>query len=411
MSMNILGKKNQNKLKILFFSQYFWPENFRINELVDYLSKKNFYLTVLTTFPSYPNINLFKKYKKENDKSKIFQINRFKTFPRGSSNLSIILNYLTFLINSVLSIVKSLVINKVDLIFIFCPSPILSSIPIILLNKLFKKKIILWVLDLWPDTVIDLKIVKSSYLIWFLRKLVSYIYNNSDLILAQSKSIKSEIKKLTKTKCIYFPSWPEEFKKNNKNKAKEVISTNKLKILFAGNIGEAQSFETLIKCAKSMRYLNIVKWIIVGDGRWKKKLVHYIKINNLENQFQLISNVPLKKIDHFYNCADALYLGLKNNKTFRKTVPGKLQTYMSTGKPIIASISGEAKEIIIDSKCGYVSDAEDYKTLKKNIIKFSKLNRYKKLILGKNGKKYSDKNFSKKQILKGLEKEIKLILS
>jgi glycosyltransferase involved in cell wall biosynthesis len=398
-------------LKLFFFTQYFWPENFRINELVKYFSKNKPF--VLTSNPSYPSKNLFinKKYFRKKLQLGNFEIIRVPVFLRNVSNLSIFLNYISFFLSSLLIGIFKIYKKKFDIIFVFCPSPILNAIPAIIFKKLFKKKIILWVLDLWPDTVIDLKIVKSSYLIWFLRKLVSYIYNNSDLILAQSKSIKSEIKKLTKTKCIYFPSWPEEFKKNKKNKAKEVISTNKLKILFAGNIGEAQSFETLIKCAKSMRYLNIVKWIIVGDGRWKKKLMHYIKINNLENQFQLISNVPLKKIDHFYNCADALYLSLKNNKTFRKTVPGKLQTYMSTGKPIIASISGEAKEIIIDSKCGYVSDAEDYKMLKKNIIKFSKLKRYKKLILGKNGKKYSDKNFSKKQILKGLEKEIKLTLS
>ena len=398
-------------MKLFFFTQYFWPENFRINELVKYFSKNK--LFVLTSNPSYPSKNLFinKKYFRKKLQLGNFEIIRVPVFLRNVSNLSIFLNYISFFLSSLLIGIFKIYKKKFDIIFVFCPSPILNAIPAIIFKKLFKKKIILWVLDLWPDTVIDLKIVRSSYLIWFLRKLVSYIYNNSDLILAQSKSIKSEIKKLTKTKCIYFPSWPEEFKKNKKNKAKEVISTNKLKILFAGNIGEAQSFETLIKCAKSMRYLNIVKWIIVGDGRWKKKLMHYIKINNLENQFQLISNVPLKKIDHFYNCADALYLSLKNNKTFRKTVPGKLQTYMSTGKPIIASISGEAKEIIIDSKCGYVSDAEDYKMLKKNIIKFSKLKRYKKLILGKNGKKYSDKNFSKKQILKGLEKEIKLTLS
>lgn len=398
-------------MKLFFFTQYFWPENFRINELVKYFSKYKPF--VLTSNPSYPSKSLFinKKYYRKKLQLGNFEIIRVPVFLRNVSNLSIFLNYISFFLSSLLIGIFKIYKKKFDIIFIFCPSPILNAIPAIIFKKLFKKKVILWVLDLWPDTVIDLKIVKSSYLIWFLRKLVSYIYNNSDLILAQSKSIKSEIKKLTKTKCIYFPSWPEEFKKNKKNKAKEVISTNKLKILFAGNIGEAQSFETLIKCAKSMRYLNIVRWIIVGDGRWKKKLMHYIKIYNLENQFQLINNVPLKKINNFYNCADALYLSLKNNKTFRKTIPGKLQTYMSTGKPIIASISGEAKKIIIDSQCGYVSDAEDHKTLKKNIIKFSKLKKYKKLILGKNGKKYSDKNFSKKQILKGLEKEIKLIFS
>ena len=410
MSMNILGKKNQNKLKVLFFSQYFWPENFRINELVDYFSKKNFYLTVLTTFPSYPNINLFKKYKKENDKSKIFKIDRFKTFPRGSSNLSIILNYSTFLLNSVLSIVKSLVRNKVDLIFIFCPSPILSSIPIILLNKLFKKKIVIWVLDLWPDTIVDLKIVKNKLFIFLLKKLVNFIYDNSDIILAQSKQIQKEIQKKTNSKCIYFPSWPETdigksiFEKKTKFEKK---SLENLYILFTGNIGEAQSFETVVKASKILKKRRFkVKWFIIGEGRWKKKLSKLILENELSNEIKLFNHVKLNKINSILNYADVLYLGLKKNKTFNRTIPGKLQTYMITGKPIIASISGETKKIINISKCGYASEAEDYKKLALNVIKFAKLSKHKRKKMGSNGKKYAISNFNKSKIINNLIKNI-----
>ena len=121
--------------------------------------------------------------------------------------------------------------------------------------------------------------------------------------------------------------------------------------------------------------------------------------------------MPLNKINKYFNCADALYLSLKNNKTFKKTIPGKLQTYMSTGKPIIASISGEAKKIINKAKCGFVSNAENHKLLKKNIIKFAKLNYKQRKKLGMNGKKFSNIFFSKKKIIKNLENEIKLMLN
>ena len=104
-----------------------------------------------------------------------------------------------------------------------------------------------------------------------MKSLVLYIYNNSDLILAQSKSVRNSISKLTKSKCVYFPSWSEEINKDKK-KAKEIKRNNKIKILFAGNIGEAQSFETMVKCAKLLKKINIIEWIVVGDGRWKKKL-------------------------------------------------------------------------------------------------------------------------------------------
>ena len=121
--------------------------------------------------------------------------------------------------------------------------------------------------------------------------------------------------------------------------------------------------------------------------------------------------MPLNKINKYFNCADALYLSLKNNKTFKKTIPGKLQTYMRSGKPIIASISGEAKDIIIKAKCGFASDAENHKLLKKNIIKFTKLNYNQRKKLGMNGKKFSNVFFSKQKIIKNLENEINLMLN
>ena len=330
-------------MKIFFFTQYFWPENFRINELVQFFSKKK--SIVLTAYPSYPQKKNFNKNIYLNKKFffKNCEIIRVPVYLRNNTNLSIILNYISFFFNSLTIGFFKIFKKNFDFIFVFCPSPILNAIPAIIFKKIFKKKIVIWVLDLWPDTVVDLKLVNNKFLIWIMRSLVIYIYNNSDLILAQSKAVRNSIRKLTKSKCIYFPSWSEEIKKNKK-KTKEIKKNNKIKILFAGNIGEAQSFETMVKCANLLKKLNIIEWIVVGDGRWKKKLESLIKLNNLQDEFQLINSVPLNKINNYFNCADALYLSLKNNKTFKKTIPGKLQTYMGVGKPIIASISGETKK-------------------------------------------------------------------
>ena len=143
----------------------------------------------------------------------------------------------------------------------------------------------------------------------------------------------------------------------------------------------------------------------------EKKLESLIRLNKLDNEFQLINSVPLNKINEYFNCADLLYLSLKNNKTFKKTIPGKLQTYMGVGKPIIASISGETKKIIIKAKCGFVSNAEKHKLLEKNIIKFVKLNYHQRKKLGNNGKKFSNNFFSKKKIIRSLENEINLMLN
>ena len=401
-------------MKILFFTQYFWPENFRINELVNFFRNKDNQNIVLTSYPSYPNKKKFENFKKSNDSLIISEkVYRSPVFLRNDSNVSIILNYLSFILSSFFYGIYVNLKNRFDIIFLFCPSPIFASIPIILLNKIFKKKVVLWVLDLWPDTIVDLKIIKNKYLINFIKRIVVYIYNNSDLILAQSNSIQREIQKTTKTKCIYFPSWPEE--KIDEVKIKYPSELKKkndqsLKVMFTGNVGEAQSFETLIEAAKILKKTEKVEWIIVGDGRWKEKLNLLIQENKLVEDVKLLNSVPITEIQSYFNYSDVLYLSLKNNSTFRKTIPGKLQTYMSSKKPIIASISGEANELIKKSKCGLVSEAEDYYGLVDNVKKFINLSEQERQDLANNGEKFSLINFKKQNILENLKNEIKNIL-
>ena len=400
-------------MKLLFFSQYFWPENFRINEIINFL-KKNNKSTVLTSYPTYPNKLMFKNYNKLDDKKFLdLEIVRVPVTPRLYNNLSIYFNYLTFIISSFFFGLFVLIKKKIDIIFIFSPSPILSALPIIFLNKLFKKKVVIWILDLWPNTVVDLKVIKNKYVIKFLKFMTLFIYNNSDLILAQSRAMKNEIEKLTKTKCTYFPSWPEEnIGQNMSELAKEIeIKKNNItRLMFTGNIGESHSFETLVKASIILKESHQVEWLIIGDGRWKKNLNDLIKKNKLQNQIKIYDSIPIYKIRSYFNHADALYLSLKENETFKKTIPGKLQTYMSSGKPIIGSISGEANNIILDAKCGFASNAEDYLELANNIKKFINLPMDDKKIMGLNGINYAKEHFNKEKNFNFIEMELNKLL-
>ena len=409
-----MEETNLKKLKILFFTQYFWPENFRINELVNFFSSKNNKNLILTSYPSYPNNKLFKNFKISDDKKFTEdEIIRIPVIPRSDGNLALILNYLSFFLNSFFYGLFVFFKKKFKLIFLFSPSPIFSVLPIILINKIFKKKIVIWILDLWPDTIVDLKIVKNKFLIKILKKIILFIYDNCDLILAQSNSIKEEIEKISKTKCIFFPSWPEEGINDDKieyspklNKRQSDIT----RIMFTGNIGEAQSFETLIKAAKILKNKKKIEWVLIGDGRFKNKLKKLIKQNNLEKEFILLNPVPLKSIKSFFNHADALYLSLKNNSTYEKTIPGKLSTYMSAQKPIIASISGETKNIILNSKSGLVSDAENYRELANNISKFTDYDLQLRNQLGINAKNFCKINYKKNDTLNNLKKNLENLL-
>ena len=406
-------EKRVLKLNVLFFTQYFWPENFRINELVEVYKTKN--ISVLTSYPSYPDHKKYKNFKKKDDANFIgSKIYRMPIFPRSNNNISIFLNYLSFIIFSFFYGLYLFVKKKIDLIFIFCPSPILSAIPIIILNKLFKKKIVIWVLDLWPDTIIDLKIIKNKYIIYILKKIVNFIYNNSDLILAQSETMKKEISSITSTKCIYFPSWPESKISDDKltNYPNDLIKKNNdiLRIMFTGNVGEAQSLETIIDTTLILKKEIKIEWLIVGDGRWKEILKKKVAQKRLEDEIKFFKSIPLSQIKSYFDQADVLYLSLKDNLTFKKTIPGKLSTYMSSGKPIIASISGEASDIIKKANCGLVSEAENSKDLAENIKKFFNFPKEYRKSLGLNGYAFSQKYFNKKKIFENLEYELKNIL-
>ena len=137
----------------------------------------------------------------------------------------------------------------------------------------------------------------------------------------------------------------------------------------------------------------------------KEKFSNLINKNKLNDHIKLFKSVDVSQISSILDYSDALYLSLKNNRTFNKTIPGKLQTYMASGKPIIGSISGEANKIINLSNCGFASEAEDYKKLVKNVERFIRLNQDQRKKLGLNGKKYVLQNFSKK-IINNLIKNI-----
>ena len=210
----------KNEVNILIISHYYWPENFKINELSNYLSKKN-KITILTGFPSYPNKQIFQNLKKSDlYKFKNIEIIRVPVLLRGKTRFSIFLNYLSYLISlSTFGILK-LMHRKFDSILVFGTSPPSVMIPAILLSKLKNIKVTFWVLDLWPETLMSMNIIKNKFLIKLVRIYVSYIYNLSNLIFAQSKTFIKEIAKYCKNKkkIIYFPTWADHIKKSKINK-------------------------------------------------------------------------------------------------------------------------------------------------------------------------------------------------
>ena len=386
-------KERYHKQKILFICQNFWPENFRSTDVVNNLVNSGCEVDVLTSNPNYPEGKIYKGYKWYNSNSenykKKFIIHRVPTIPRGNSNyLLIFLNYLSFIFFGILFGVFKLRKKKFDVILVFAASPIFQSIVGYIFKILKNIKLVIWVQDLWPENLQALNIIKNKFILKIIYNLTSYTYNLSDILVAQSKSFQKILKKRSKKKIFYLPNFAE-------NLNKKIIKYNKNKkfiLLYAGNIGKAQKLITLLKSANELRNNKKLIIKIFGDGVDLKKLKYYKNKNNLKN-VKFYRKVPSSQIYAEYKKADALYLSLAKNEFLNFTIPAKLQTYFSMSRPIIASASGETKEIINQSKAGFCSNPENEKMLTKNILKMINLKKNEIKSLKNNSKKYYLKNF------------------
>ena len=367
-------------MRILIVSQYFWPEYFRINDLALELSKTHV-VEVLTGEPNYPSGNIFSDFKankKKFDYLEKIKIYRVPIFARRSgSKIYLTINYLSFLFSSIFYGSFLLRKKNYDIVLTFATSPIIVALISIFLSKLKKSKHVLWLLDLWPIVLHDLKIInKNSFLFRLLVKLVNYIYNKSDLILCQSLAFKKEVKnnldKRFYKKIIYFPSWPEENLTKNSNYK---ISYNKefffdknfTNILFTGNIGQSQNFDLVLRLFKYFdSKKKKIKLYIAGEGREYLNLSSYIYKNHINN-IVLMGWVPFDLLQSYFIKANFLLISLGYKETFKKTIPGKFQTYLKYKKPILGLLGGETNQIINKYKIGKAFSYKEEKKLFRDV--------------------------------------------
>jgi len=399
-------------MRILIVTQYFWPENFKINSLSIELKNKGHDIFVLTGLPNYPVGKISKNYSfwKNNDEVwNGIKIYRSKLIPRFSGKgIHLFINYISF---AIFSSIKVLFLKekKPDLIFVYEPSPVTVGIPaIVAKNKFGNVPIFFWAQDLWPDSLKDTGAFNNKYILKLADKFTRYIYNNSKIILVQSEAFINYIIKqgVSSNKIKYFPNPTENTYNVVKiNEKYSSLLPKGFNLIFAGNIGEAQSFDTLIDAAVKLKQLNYpIYWNILGDGRVKNNLEKKITKLNLTDNFIFKGSFMSEEMPLFFACADGLIVSLKKSKIFSLTIPAKVQSYLACGRPIIGSIDGEGARIINDAGAGYVSPSEDVDSLVINIIKLYNLTEEERARFGHNGRTYFEREFSMEILINKLEK-------
>lgn len=398
-------------MRILIVSQYFWPETFRINDLVKELVERGHDVSVLTGKPNYPQGEIYKGYgffSHNRDEYYGAKIYRVPLIPRGKgTGLQLVFNYLSYVVSA--STFVAFNRKMFDVSLTFAISPITQMYPALLHKKLYGSRAHLWVQDLWPESVAAAGKMESSAILKGLTTMVRSIYKKSDGVLVQSEAfIPSVLQKgIFPDKVHYIPNWAEDIFTNtieeNSNKYREIIP-NGFIVMFAGNMGEAQDFESIVNAAERTRHIHDIKWVIVGDGRKREWVETEIKKRNLSDTFFLLGRYPLEEMPYFFSLADIMLLTLKDEHIFSLTIPSKVQSYLAFGKPIASMINGIGNKVINDANCGYTANAGNAEKLAENIIKAYNAPKETLVELGSNGRLYYMKEFDKGAIIDKLER-------
>jgi colanic acid biosynthesis glycosyl transferase WcaI len=397
-------------VKILIVSQYFWPENFRINDLVQELVHRGHSVTVLTGIPNYPAGRVFDAYRQNPKAFDQFcgaRVWRVPMLARGHGAVRLFLNYLSFVIGACLVGPWRLRGQQVDVIFVFEPSPVTVGLPAILLGRIKRAPVVFWALDLWPETLAAIGVVRSPRVLGWVGHLVKFIYERCTLVLGQSRGFLASIAKYCSgtQKIRYFPSWAEEvFNEPDLMPAPEVpVLKGVFNVLFAGNIGEAQDLPAVLEAAESLKLNATIRWLIVGDGRKSEWLLEEVVRRGLQANVLLLGRFPVERMPSFYTHADALLVSLKKDPVFSMTIPGKVQSYLMAGVPLLGMLDGEGAKVITDANAGFVCAAGDAAGLAAAVLQMSVMQPEQRHQLGANGRVFAQKEFGRGLLMDRLE--------
>ena len=385
-------------MKILVVCQHYFPEPFRITDICEELVRMGHQVSVVTGLPNYPEGYIYEGYK---DKSKRHEningveVHRTFTIGRRHGIVWRFLNYYSFMLSS--SAYVSRLSNDYDVVLVNQLSPVMMAKAGVKYKKKNGKKLVIYTLDLWPDSLTVGGIKRGSFIFKHYHNVSKRTYKSADKILVTSKEFVEYFDSEFGIKDVeYLPQYSEAI---FDPKTCEKTPDGFIDLMFAGNIGKAQSIDTVIRAANLTKDIENIRWHIVGDGSELencKKLASELDAKNVIFH----GRKPLEEMPKYYAMADAMLVTLYKNDVISKTLPGKVQTYMAAGKPIIGAIDGEAALVINESNCGLCGEAENAEKLAENVRAFMRCNAQE---FKKNAIEYSQKNFGKEDFFLKLE--------
>ena len=385
-------------MNILIFSQYFWPENFRINDVARTLIEKGMKVEVLTGKPNYPEGIIYSDYKAwgcQRESQFGLMVNRIPLLARGKGALRLILNYFSFIFSGLLFAPWLLRKNKFDVIFVYAPSPILQALPALFLGWLKGIPVIIWVQDLWPESLSATGYLKSKRALKLVESVVRFIYRHADLLLVQSEAFIEPVSALASgTPVRYYPNSVDESFSKTADAVEDILGLGRgFTIMFAGNIGTAQAVEVIVEAATLLKEHADIQFFVLGEGSRREWMLQETKTRNLGN-LHLPGRFPMETMPVFMQKASVLLVTLTDQEIFRLTIPSKIQAYLAAGRPILACLNGEGAKLVELSGAGLTVPAENAEALAEAILQLYRMPAQERDDLGVKGRLYYAQHFS-----------------
>lgn len=392
-------------MKILVVCQHYWPEPITVSDICEEMARRGHTVHVVTDVPNYPMGYIYPEYKhgkRRHETRNGVKITRTFTIGRRNNLVFRFLNYYSYAISSTL-FTKRLK-EKYDVVFVNQLSPIMMCSAAIAYAKKHNVKCVMYSMDLWPASVSIGGVKEDSILYRFFHWVSKRIYTKADRLLITSQMFREYFREqfdISDDIIGYLPQYALSTFDTVLPPKEDKAHTD---LLFAGNVGAAQSLHTILEAAKILQNEQGLRWHIVGDGSELDNLKKMASDLSLDNVI-FHGRKPMDEMPKYYAMADAMLVTLTQDPFVSMTLPAKVQSYMAVGKPVIAASNGEIPKVIEAAQCGFCANAGDAEGLAQAVREF--LATEDQTQLGVNARKYYEEHFARDKFMTKLENELK----
>lgn len=390
-------------MKILVVCQHYWPEPYRLADLCEELVQRGHSVHVVTDVPNYPDGYIYEAYSHGKNRRQCIngvEISRTFTIGRRKNSVFRVLNYISFCLSSTAYIRK--LPADYDAVLAYQTSPVTMSNAAVSYAKKNNKKVLLYCMDLWPASLCVGGVRESSLIYRAFWRISKSIYSKVDRLLVSSPRFEEYLHDqfgIARERMAYLPQYADVVCPIEAPAPKDTLD-----LVFAGNVGTAQSISTILKAANILKGNKSIRWHIAGNGSALESSKALARELGLQETVVFHGYLSGESLHNLYRLADAMLLTLTSDPIISMTLPMKLMSYMASGKGIIAAVDGAVADVIKEAGCGYAVAAESPELLAEAVRRFQ--TDEERSSYGQRAYEYYQANFDRELFMGRIEREL-----